>query len=524
MPVIARTVSIDASSIRGDLSSGLNRALEGLSHNDHAVITFSRAKQYTLNGTVAAKCNVTLKGTGRESTEIVLNYANAKNFHSLSFFFFGGTKSHPIQVSISDLCLRLASHKGILFENSAFHAIEIYHANSVDIRRVDSYLDNAVMTNIDLRVCSNVTVEDCVISNYNNCNAGGNLWLRGEMHNVTIRGNKIVKYGNDEALAIWGRFTDAYDFKNERMTSASKENINIVDNEFVYGYNNRKKDLTQLNDMVLSVYTDFEKSHYAGTLNGLRISGNTFTINDPAKRVILLGFDPADRHRDISIDNNTFRFNFAARNLTYKNDIEINDLSQNPDAITLSGNTIESSVRITNEWGGNGQTHVVVCGGNVVMSDNTIRSCAGTALWISHPGGNVTLNDNIVSGTDLLANVISGDGITDASISATGNSFSDGTGISVNDTKRFALNFRGNTIDSNASDFFLKSLVGEGTIVFSDNVVSARGGVLFASRNSRAKITRLEVVGNTLKGTNASQWLRNSGSVGKQVVRDNQFN
>lgn len=80
-----------------------------------------------------------------------------KAFTDDAFIKAAGTREHPITVSIHDVAINLKQHKGIWWENAAIFGVKIYHANKVDICRVNSYADNAIFTNFDLRVCSNIT-------------------------------------------------------------------------------------------------------------------------------------------------------------------------------------------------------------------------------------------------------------------------------------------------------------------------------------------------------------------------------
>ena len=187
----ARTYTIDVTTPRGNLTEYLREKCKTATRNDTVVLNFGKG-EFTINGTVEFKCSAIIKGAGRDQTTIILdNGKDSKGFKAFTddtFFMFHGSINQPIFVSITDLTFRLKEHKGIWWNESdlsaAKLAVKIYHANRVDIHHVDSYMSNAVITNYDMRVCSNVTVEDCIISNYNNCSAGGNLWVRGEQHNI----------------------------------------------------------------------------------------------------------------------------------------------------------------------------------------------------------------------------------------------------------------------------------------------------------------------------------------------------
>ena len=212
----ARTYTIDVTTPKGNLTEYLREKCKTATRDDLIELNFGKG-EFTIEGTVEFKCSAVIKGAGRDQTTIVLNNGKNKNgfkaFTDDTFLMFHGSVKQPISVKFSDISIRLKEHKGIWWNESdlsaAKFAVKIYHANLVDIRRVDSYMSNAIITNFDMRVCSNVTVEDCIISNFNNCSAGGNLWVRGEQHNINIKNNIFYKYGNDELIGVYGNMTDA---------------------------------------------------------------------------------------------------------------------------------------------------------------------------------------------------------------------------------------------------------------------------------------------------------------------------
>ena len=235
-----KVFNIDVSSANGELTQYLRNKCSLATRDDTVKINIGRG-EYTINGTVEFKCNVVIRGAGREASTIILNNGSDKSgfkaFTDDTFLMFFGALEHPISVDISDVTFRLKEHKGIWWnetnKSSEKLAVKIYHANHVDIRRVNSYMSNAVITNFDMRVCSNVTVTDCIISNYNNTHTGGNLWMRGDQHNIRVTNNKFYKYGNDEILCVFSNLVNA---KGNVRGNASYTDIFIEDNEVHYGY------------------------------------------------------------------------------------------------------------------------------------------------------------------------------------------------------------------------------------------------------------------------------------------------
>ncbi|MBQ9821581.1 MAG: hypothetical protein IJM58_05620, partial [Muribaculaceae bacterium] len=197
----ARNINIDADGIRGDFTMQLRAMCERATYNDTVILTFGKGS-YTIDGTVECRGHVIIKGKGSKHSKIVFNHGHSRNgqkaYISDAFFKFYGAPSHPISVSISDIAFDIKRHEGIWWKDGERYAVKIYHADGVNVNHVESYLENAFITNFDLHVCSNVSFTDNIITNYNNCETGGCLWIRGEMHNVRVSGNKFYKYGKDE--------------------------------------------------------------------------------------------------------------------------------------------------------------------------------------------------------------------------------------------------------------------------------------------------------------------------------------
>ena len=302
---ISRIVNV--SELQGELTQALRNQVQGLSYNDTLFINFDRIGCDTIKGTVTAHCSVVMNGLGRGLSTVILDngsdHPGFQAFPDDTFFAMIGNSEHNIYVSITNMSFRLKDHTGIwwLSDNTQKHVVKIYHANSVNINHVESYLKNAGCTNFDLRVCSNVSVSDCKIVNINNCIYGGCLWLRGETHNVTINNNLFYKYGNDETIAFFSHLVDAY---NGISGNISRSNINIFNNNFYYGYQgNDKNDL--FNDMQFSLISG-DTSPYSCTTTDFLFAHNNFFINDLTRRVISISFLPSDLFSNIYFNNNTF--------------------------------------------------------------------------------------------------------------------------------------------------------------------------------------------------------------------------
>lgn len=535
----ARTVTFNASSVsrNTDLATALNNRFNGLTCNDTAVISFDKSGTYILDGVVVLRCNVVISGMGADNTQLVLNKDDKKPLKgSDAFLGFSGRLGHPISVSIADLSIKLKEHDGIWWETSEFHAIKIYHADKVDIRNVNSTMSNAFITNFDFRVCSNVNIQDCVISNYNNCKGGGNLWLRGEMHNINIHNNKIYKYGNDEAVAFFSKTVDA--LRNTKG-AISRTNIKVTDNEFYYQHGDRVTN-GLYNDMLFSVLTSLEDNVNCCDMRGFELARNKFVIDDLCKRIIHLQFNAVDKHSDFDIHDNEFITNKVNSSETfYFKNIEVKDASATQDTIVVRNNRVTNNYAIMNPYNGSGYSFLLVNGGNVLLEGNKINNRVTTArggkdygiylLWCEEAGGTVTLRSNVCKGLGRIATLESGKGIQNFKLTAYNNYFQGRTTLYCKKIQRLDLDFRQNTFESNHNDFFLQNFASRGTVVFNNNkvTVSTNGGRLmghYEGKSSSLRFEKLEVTGNEFHGVKSQDDLtKQMTNVSKRKIKSNAF-
>ena len=541
----ARTYNINVSPSRGDLTQSLREQCARAGYNDTVYLNFGPGT-YTVSGTIRLQCHTIIKGAGREQTKIVLDNGSDrpgfKAFPDDTYFRITGTLRNTIAVSISDLSFWLKEHTGIWWEGKGIerYAVKIYHGNRVDIHDVDSYLDNANMTNFNMHVCSNVSVTGCTISNYNNSETGGCLWIRGEMHNVTIKNNKFFKYGKDETLAIFDRVVD--NTSKYVRGKASRTDIFIEDNEFYYGgYNGKNKKDPEANcGMVFSLFTDHKQTSDKCVTRNFHLRNNKFHVNEVTTRCIYVGFDPADEHSDIYIENNEIVNGDIPRDYRfYHKDIEIHDLSSCGDTIRIVGNNVRNKAVVLNSSGTTGYMFLQTRGGIVKVDGNTIvneiskyrgKPYGAQLVWCQFEGGDVTLTNNVCKGLAYVAYVGGGEGTPLFKLNARNNYFEGDTRIYSHKIKEMKLNFTGNTFKSSNKCFFLQEFAPKGSVVFNYNDVTVTPGdgefMTHWGKNgtSSMRFDQLELKGNVFKGVkNESDLLRNVTNVKKRKVNSNKY-
>ena len=539
----ARNIDINVNTIKGDLTMQLRSMCNRATYNDTVVLNLGKGT-VTIDGSLELKCHVVIKGAGSKKSTIILDNGSDRNgfkaFTDDTFFKVYGTLKNPVTLSISDVTFKLKEHKGIWWQDSRDqYAVKVYHANHVDIHDVESYMQNAKITNFDLHVCSNVYVSDCIIFNHNNCDTGGNLWVRGTMDNINIKRNKFYKYGNDEVVAIFDRLVD--NSKEYIRGKAVRTNIFIEDNEFYYGdYKGKDKDASAYNQMLLSLITDHKKSEDQCITRNFHANGNKFYINDVCTRCMYISFDPADAHENIYIENNQIVNSALKTDMRYyRQDIEVNDLSSCGDTIHIVGNSVKNKDIVINNSGNSGYSFLLVQGGNVDMRNNKIVNDAtinpldgkitGVQLvWCGASGGVVNMRDNVCKGLKFISTVGAGNGTKSFTLNASNNYFSGDTRIYCNKIKQLDLNFTGNTFVSHDMNFFLQEFASRGTLIFNNNQVTVNSGsgrlMTHWDKTSleSKRFDKLEVKNNIFKGVkNEQDLLRHITNTGKRSVTGN---
>lgn len=544
----ARTVTINLGPyVNKDVTALLRTQLSHLPTNDYAIITLSKKGLYYLSGTVVAKCNVTLSGCGSKSKFILCNGSDNKDFKAFTddtFLEFIGTKNHPISVDIQNLSIDLQEHTGFWWLNSpngkrnAKFAVKIYHAHRVNVNKVNSTLKNALCTTFDLRVCTNISFSNCRLTNFNNCSEGGIIWIEGATSNVNITNNVLNKYGNDEALGIYGSHQE---INNGHISfgNTSKKNIHISGNIFNYGYNGKDKTKV-MNDVLISLFSNGYENGYVCTMEDLEFSDNRFNISDPMRITLQFKVDTPDTYNRLLVQNNTFlnTTENSGGEQFYKTDIKITDksnFSQQP-SIEISNNSFVNESAVLTQWGSTGLSHIQLAGGNVLFSGNTTNDeqaqehKKGGILAYITAGSILNLEDNNAKGLAMIGCISDAGGVDNVVINASNNIFEGITTIYSDKVQQIDVNFTNNTFRSDNMNFFLQEFAKEGTVVFNHNNVTVKGGggelmTHWANTNTmNMRFHNLEVIGNSFFGVdNVQKMLINMQNVRQKTIRNNSF-
>ena len=536
---VTRQVSLNATTTP-NVTSVLRQSVKGLNAADTVIIIFGKGNFY-LNGNVDIPCNAVVTGAGRDKTVI---YAKNTNDHTDDCFL--GFKPGPgnrTSVTVTDLCAKSEPHTGLWWsEMEPRIIIKLYNSKDVLFERVDIEVDNGFLNNLDMRVCEDVVVRDCVIKNFNNCHAGGGLSLRGEMKNILVENCAFYKYGNDEGLTLFGFTHDAYEHDTDNTGVNRKENIVIRRNKFYAGGYEGKNPT----DTVIDTYVTFNNMndynsiknpatkvhHY---IDGFTMSDNEFYVDVPIHNLITLTFDAFCHVRNVAlIRNKIVNSRKAGKNDFWHSDIHITNYSPDCDTIKIVGNETVTSCAWVQSWGETGYHHIIHDGGNTMVSNNKLTVKNGSdkramLLLVEEYGGSITMNGNNFSGLSRLALLSDAAEIKPVKILGTANSFTGDTRITFGNVNRADINLSDNVIKSESSAYLLELWAKTGTLTFNRNKVTVEkpaGPLMVNWTGADARRFRFEnvtVMGNTFTGVNPNELFYGMTAVQKRYVTRNSF-
>lgn len=490
--------------------------------------------------------DVVIKGAGKDKTKLKIDESDSYlQYCDDAIFNFQGDDSvenyHPISVRIEDLTIETniskseveatfiesQPHSRIAHEESFL--IKCYNVKSFVMRNVDIRTQNLATTCVNIRRGSNIDIQGCVFSNYNRRWIGGCVWLQGDMENVNIINNTIYKYGNDEAIAIWG--SNNYVGHNNANT-ISKKNINITHNRIYCqdedgGYSTNNTDFidetvpgrsgkwsgcnqrfitvyTSQKDNVDSVSGQIRDTPCVYTINGLHINNNEFFINAPIDYLCTIAFDKHTTHKDISINNNLIKygnwekagtlidFSIDYDTLMGSSGIEGNYSFFSDEPFSIMGNTIICGCNSFRDYSSYSQDdHICLDINGVVIlfnnnyinytrgaySEDEINSAhKGIVLFYTTfaKGGTVIFNENHCEGLMNLMNATCSDpnsSIPIIRLIGKGNYLYGNPRIRYNQVTESHVSLIGNEIISDYTLFLISEFANSGTVIFIGNRV-----------------------------------------------------
>ena len=490
----ARTVEIKMSTCPKPYVENIRKITASLGSADELILNFDKAGKYEFDGSLKFRCNTTIKGVSPQATKVIVNegFVNGKSkMQESSFFAIHGTSHKKVKATIKDIGFELASHKGILWENSPKHIIKIVDADGVVVDNVVSKTKNAVLTNLDLRECANVIVQNSEFENYNNCDDGGCLWSRGNQNNIVIRNNVFQKYGKDEVLGCWGGSHDNdFDLKNV-----------VVENNEFYLVNKTGSKPMEISNFITFSHAYGEGAKTYCTIDSVLFNNNKIILDAPIKRILKLDLSKYAIVRNIEISNNEIlnTSKSSSENL-FMNDIDISAESFENTNICIKNNIIRSHNKVL----GDGHTFLSLKNASVTLSNNIVESdYPYTMLWCHGGTLNLNLTGNRFSELKMLARMNSSKGMNKVQITAINNEFTGATGLNCLNIKDMTLNFKKNIFNCSDSNLFLTEAAQRTSITFEENIVNAnkgKGRIYINHSGNKYNFSYVNISNNTFSG------------------------
>ena len=521
----ARTVELKMSQCQKPYAEFINNVTKTLSTNDTIILNFDKKGNYQFDRTVRARCNVEMKGLGESKTKIILtegvdNTGKLLFSNDCYFYFEYPVNGNKGSVSIHDLGIEMQKHSTLWWPNRVMHLFKITHANHVTITKTKSSLHNAVITNFDLRSCSNVTIENNEIINYNYSEGGGCVWSRDNQRNIVIRNNVFRKFGKDEAVAAWG---------TEKTGSYVIENVDISNNTFYYG-NHLNSSTDNSATMLISLCHfrgDYVKdSHFK--ISDVNITNNDIYLDYPMRFVMMVKFDDLVTSSNINLcGNNIHKSSECTKHMTREIvDFKIEDGSSSNTGLLINNNTLTCAHIDKDKNVMNSNIFISMTQGRVEASNNNLDAEDRLQFfYLSSDGGVLTMNNNQAKGLYVLGSVKGGSKpLERATINASENEFTGDTRIYCLKVNELNLNFTNNIFNSSDYHFFLQEAALTTSINFDGNTINALTGkgTMFANYTGGIyKFKEVRVSNNTFRGVSKKSLENAFVNVNKKIFTNN---
>lgn len=384
---------------------------------------------YTLEHGVLMRCNVVVRGKGPAKTTLTCARGfdtryrdSARPVHTWEwddgFLSIQGQKGREVSVEITDLTMEMAPGTTC---HEQLNLVKIGHAHSVVMRNVTSSYHNFIAHNLDMRVCSNVVVEHCTFTAYNNLPEGAVMALRGNTEHVVIRNNTFHKHGNDEVITFFGLLDDlsssitgtyrAADGTSRPITSTIvpeknfKRDILIEGNTFHYDKVDAPIDhAVNSIDVLISLY-DFDmnivpvdaltEGHNCDNvtchISDFVVRGNRFVATAPVATWLSVTLSKHATRRGIVIEDNTFEQEACSLEqldepLGYRRFFNIDDNSPEQEPIVIRNNVLRNRdvSWVTYDGGRSYETRYNILethGGSILFEGNRVTDAARHPLY-----------------------------------------------------------------------------------------------------------------------------------------------
>lgn len=474
------------------------------------------AGNYIVSKDLEFKCNVRIIGEKGSKVSVT----NFSNLNDDGLIRVKGLANKKLKLEVRDVEFDVAEQTlSVSAERFYFKAV---HCDSVAFRNISIHLqDYNSLTNIDIRCCSNILVENCVLTNYNNSGEGGILWIRGETSNVYIKNNTIRKHGNDEAIAIWGSGNTG-----ESVESVNKQNILIENNRFEYGQPGGYP--SYVINKFITLFENPSDREIPYRWSNVEISNNYFDISDLTKNLIYLSFGQPDTTVEgVRIENNTIRHLSDSNNTgyiytgdnDYERDIVVLSKSDNDVYVRIQNNEVVANHLDESQLGNipaGKYVHLVVDGAKVMYESNKLNANKVLFADILSMGGDVDIRNNNMRGLSMLCRASLGSSSTNSILPVTlnihNNKIEGDTRIFSRKVERLDLSLSNNQFISDTYYLLLQNFGFMGSLIARNNIwersvknTNENGTIYGITETSIYLFEKIVFVGNIFESYTQSQ-------------------
>lgn len=474
------------------------------------------AGNYIVSKDLEFKCNVRI--IGEKGTKV--SVTNFSNLNDDGLIRVKGLANKKLKLEVRDVEFDVAQQtSSVAAERFYFKAV---YCDSVVFRNISIYLQGYhSLTNIDMRCCSNILVENCVLTNYNNSEAGGVLWIRGNTSNVHIKNNTIRKHGNDEAIAIWGSGNTG-----ESVESVNKQNILIENNRFEYGQPGGYPSYG-INKFI-TLFENPSDREIPYRWSNIKISNNYFEISDLTKNLIYLSFGQPDTTVEgVRIENNTIRHLSDSNNTgyiytgdnDYERDIVVLSKSDNDVYVRIQNNEVVANHLDESQLGNipaGKYVHLVVDGAKVMYESNKLNTNKVLFADILSMGGELDIKNNDIRGLSMLCRAslssTSTDSILPVTLNIHNNKIEGDTRIFCRKVRRLDLHMSNNQFISDSYYLLLQNFGFMGSLIARNNIwersvknTNENGTIYGITETSIYLFEKIVFVGNIFESYTQSQ-------------------
>lgn len=409
--------------------------------------------------------------------------------------------------------------------------IKVYACESIHLDNIKMSLSNHPISNIDMRECQNVLIENCLIENYHDNSTavnkiGGNLWFSGITRNVKIINNIFKKIGNDELLGFFAHYTENYVniLPSDEIPAdgiCRKENILVKNNVMIYGEQGTTETSVS-NDCLISLIDTSATQTLAFNFENILFEDNTIIINDLVKRIFWCRNKKDTIIRDVSFVNNNINLNDFTATSTSCQLFELSNLSYDVDSqYQVIGNKVYNKAKIIN--GNNpGLYFLLQNGGTVSALDNYVRIFEDENdssqifrniyfFWINKRNSKMSIIGNDIERCQLLGAIscstTSGDeAITKAEVLIKNNVIKGNTSIFNRNVGELNVSIEDNYIESEKDVIAMQDYGTSGKFCYINNhvVSNHQGGTTFYYSGTGCNVSRVCISNNVFENVTSN--------------------